>query len=434
MNPRTTAAKVLVEVIHNERSLTPSLISFLENQKKIAEPALIKELCYGVLRWYFRLSPLLSALLQQPLKPKDADVNCLLLIGLYQILYLRIPDHATVTETVNAARDLKKTWATGLINGVLRNFLRSKDNLLAKLDTDPSSRYAHPHWLIQAIQRAFPDCWEQVLLANNAHPPLCIRVNPLQISRDNYLNSLQAHGIPAGTLSIAPQALVLTTPQDILKLPGFALGQFSVQDGAAQLAAEILAPEMGERILDACAAPGGKTAHIIERQPQITELVALDADKDRLEKAMQNWQRLQLPERVTWKVTDATTIDSWWDKQLFDRILLDAPCSATGVIRRHSDIKLLRQAADIQTMVAQQKALLSALWPLLKSGGVLLYATCSILPQENEEVILEFLQHNPSAKEKKIIAQWGIARQVGRQIIPGEQGMDGFYYACLVKE
>ncbi|HVV69667.1 MAG TPA: 16S rRNA (cytosine(967)-C(5))-methyltransferase RsmB [Gammaproteobacteria bacterium] len=432
MNPRTIATKILTEVTENGRSLT-SALSLIDKQPKITEPALIKELCYGVLRWYFRLTALLSELMKQPLKAKDADVSNLLLIGLYQIIYLRIPDHAAVTETVNAVRDLKKPWATGLINAVLRNFLRNHETLQTKLDANPVSRYAHPLWLIKMLQQTYPDAWESILTANNQHPPLCLRVNALQISRDDYLTLLAAHGINAFAVPFAPQGVVLTEPQDVNRLPGFAAGQCSVQDSAAQLAASLLMLAPGQRVLDACAAPGGKTAHIIEQQPNIAALVAVDEDEERLDKAIQNWQRLQLPKQIQWQVANAAQT-TWWDGQLFDRILLDAPCSATGVIRRHSDIKLLREAKDISALAAEQKALLIALWPLLKPGGLLLYATCSILPQENEEVVLGFLREELTAEEQKITASWGLAKSVGRQILPGEQGMDGFYYACLVKK
>ncbi len=431
MNPRVTAAKILVEVIHHHHSLTPSL-SAGTLSPQLKEPGLVKELCFGVIRWYFRLDGILKQLLNQPLKAKDADVQMLLLIGLYQLLYLRIPDHAAVSVTVEAARNLKKAWATQLINGVLRQFLRKKQTLLTTVDNDPVTHFAHPLWLINLLRSAYPHHWQEILAANNTHPPLWLRVNTLKTTREDYLTLLHQHSLDAKLSAIAAQAIELTTPKDVEHIPGFKQGLCSIQDAAAQLAADLLALAPGQSVLDACAAPGSKSAHICERVNNI-ELTALDMDSSRLARGKETWQRLTLPD-IHWLVGDASTPASWWDGQSFDRILLDAPCSATGVIRRHPDIKILRQETDIASLVTLQQQILTALWPLLKKGGLLVYATCSILPQENEEVLQLFLKNHLDAQEQVIAADWGIARTIGRQILPGSLGMDGFYYARLIKK
>lgn len=431
MNPRALAAKILSDVIKNGHSLPLSLRERGEGK----DLPLIKELCYGTLRWYFRLVWLLNKNLSKPLKDKDADVHALLLIGLYQLIFLRIPDHAAVTETVEAARDLKKPWAAALINAVLREFLRHPEINIPKEQL--SAYYAHPQWLIERIRRAWPQNWQAILEANNQHPPFCLRINALQTTRESYLAALKEWGIEAHGSMHAPQAIYLA-PCDVTQLPGFAEGQFCVQDSAAQLAAGLLELKEDLRVLDACAAPGGKTTHLMEMQPNLAEIVAIDASSERLSKAKENWERLRLPDRVRWVVADAKNTAQWWDGQLFDRILLDAPCSATGVIRRHPDIKLLRKPQDLDGRLPgsfpdQQLTLLNALWPLLKPGGLLLYATCSVLPEENALLLERFLGEHADAVEEKILADWGVACTVGRQIFPEEGGVDGFYYGRLGK-
>jgi 16S rRNA (cytosine967-C5)-methyltransferase len=392
--------------------------------------ALAQELCYGTLRWWYRLDAMLSRLVDKPLRNKDADIHCLLLCGLYQLEYMDIPPHAAVSETVAVTAALKKGWAKGLVNAVLRRYQREKEELERKLSGAPEARYAHPNWLINAVKEAWPEQWQEVLTANNERPPMTLRSACNHQSRDRYLEELRAAGIEAEANACSPDALTLARPQDVETLPGFAQGRTSVQDAAAQLAAHLLEHQPGMRVLDACAAPGGKTGHILEICDDI-ELIALDIEEKRLTRVAENMARLNM--EATLISGDAASPDGWWDGRLFDRILLDAPCSATGVIRRHPDIKLLRQPEDIDDLVALQAAILDALWPLLKPGGMLVYATCSVLPQENSRQLEHFLTRQPAAREKEIAADWGAGMAVGRQILPNQDGMDGFYYACIEK-
>lgn len=430
MDARAAAAQALDEIIRQGRSLSAVLPC---RQEKVAsrDRALLQELCYGSLRWYWRLDAIANQLLRKPFKAKDSDVQALILVGLYQLEYLRVPDHAAVGETVAATRALGKPWARALVNAVLRNFQRGRDKILAQLQQHPVAVYAHPAWLIERVQAAYPDRWQAVLEANNQYPPMTLRVNARRSSRDGYLAALTDAGYAARPFSYSDEGVVLAAAADVDALPGFAAGRVSVQDGAAQLAAGLLDARPGERILDACAAPGGKTAHVLERQPQLAEMVALDRDAERLARVEQNLQRLGLSATVV--CADASRPDEWWDGRAFDRILLDAPCSASGVIRRHPDIKLLRRDSDIAALAQLQGKILRALWPLLRPGGMLLYVTCSVLPQENVQQLQRFCAQQEDAEHVPLAAQWGIEQAVGRQILPGQEGMDGFYYACLRK-
>jgi len=430
-NPRAAAAQVLLQVVSHQRSLTDVLNELPKHQ---AEISLVKAICYGTLRWYYQLNEITKLLVSQPLKNKDADIHLLLLIGLFQLIYLKTPQHAAVTQTVEAVRELNKQWATRLVNGVLRTFLRDPHKYQNPATQSISALYAHPQWLIKAFQQAWPKDWQEILSANNQHPPLCLRINRLQTSRDDYLKNLAEQEIAASTVPNVASAVIITTPQNIQHLYGFNTGQFSVQDSAGQLVAQFLNLAPKQRVLDACCAPGGKTMHILETQPDISELIAIDIDGHRLEKAKENWLRLKLSDCITWITADAKDTNAWWDGRLFDRILLDAPCSATGVIRRHPDIKLLRKSDDIKNFTQQQIALLEKLWPLLAVNGLLLYTTCSILPEENSQVISYFLANHPDAEEKKIQEKFGLTTEPGLQILPGMNNMDGFYFARLIKK
>lgn len=430
MDVRTVAALALDEVIRQGRSLSAVLPAW---QGKVApkDRPLLQELCYGVARWFHRLDAIAQRLLQKPFKAKDTDVHALILLGLYQMLHLRVPDHAAVSATVAATGELKKPWARGLVNGVLRNFQRQRDELLAASEDDEVARFSHPRWLIEKLRAAYPEQWQAILNANNQHPPMALRVNHSKVKRDEYRQRLTELGIESAHTPCNEDGLILARAVDVESLPGFAAGEVSVQDSAAQLAAELLDAQPGERILDACAAPGGKTAHVLERQPSV-QMVALDHDGERLQRLHENLQRLQLSASVI--TGDAANPAEWWDGQRFDRIMLDAPCSATGVIRRHPDIKLLRRNEDINQLAGLQGSILRALWPLLKPGGVLLYVTCSVLPQENVRQLQSFCREQPGAREMPLTAGWGMAQSIGRQILPGEAGMDGFYYARLRKD
>jgi 16S rRNA (cytosine967-C5)-methyltransferase len=410
---------------HSLSTLLPHSFQSLAPERR----ALAQELCYGTLRWSPRLQALLDLLLDKPLKAKESDIHSLLLLGLYQLAYMEIPAHAAVSETVAVTALLNKGWAKGLVNAVLRRFQRERQALEAKIGHDPVAVSAHPAWLLSLLQQAWPQEWQAIVDANNQRPPMALRVNRSRTSRADYLQALQAEGLAAEPSVHAPDALLLERPVNVDQLPGFACGEVSVQDSAAQLAALLVAPQPGMRVLDACAAPGGKTGHLLEICSDI-ELIALDIEKKRLARVEENLLRLGLKARLIAADASSTV---WWDGKPFDRILLDAPCSASGVIRRHPDIKLLRQSEDIPQLVALQAAILEALWPMLRPGGMLVYATCSVLPQENAGQLANFLANHDDAKERPIEAGWGQIAEVGRQILPDQDRMDGFYYACIEK-
>ncbi|MEE8379221.1 MAG: 16S rRNA (cytosine(967)-C(5))-methyltransferase RsmB [Gammaproteobacteria bacterium] len=432
MNPRAVSARILNQVCFHGRSLSQELSQTLDNlpDKAKKQKPLIQEICYGVLRDYPRLSAIGNGLLKKPFKTKDGDVLCLLLVGLYQLIAMRVPDHAAVSETVAATKDLKKPWARALANAVLRNFLRDKGQRIKQAEQSEEACWAHPQWLIDEIRTTWPDQWEKILTANNQRPPMTLRVNLSKNSTDEYLGKLTAAELSAQASAVVTSAVQLTQPVDVALLPGFVEGRVSVQDAAAQLAAGLLQLEPGQRVLDVCAAPGGKTVHILETAS--VTLTAVDIEAGRLEKVQQNLDRCGQTARLI--VGDAKEPKTWWDEQLYDRILLDAPCSATGVIRRHPDIKVLRRPEDINVLVELQAQILDAMWLLLRPGGMLLYATCSVLPRENHEQITAFVEKCPDALPVSIDAEWGRASGLGRQILPGENGMDGFYYACLKKQ
>ncbi len=431
LKARDVAVKTLLRVMVDGRSLSASLPAQLAKLSDPSERPLTQELCYGVMRYAVRLEAIAQQLITKPLKRKDRDVECLVLLGLYQLIYMRIPPHAVVAETVEAVNALGKSWAKGLVNAVLRNFQRQQETLLAQVDKVPAQQCAHPQWLLTLIRENWPGEWQSIVAANNQYPPMTLRINPAHSTREDYLQRLQADDIAATAMAHVPTAIRLTQPVDVERLPGFSAGHVSVQDGAAQLAAELLALAPGQRVLDACAAPGGKCCHLLEQETALTEVVAVEIDEQRLQSVHENLARLKLPATVV--QGDASRPDEWWDGKQFDRILLDAPCSASGVIRRHPDIKWLRRAEDIAVLVKLQGEILEAMWPLLAPGGRLLYATCSILPQENHLQIERFVETHHDAEALLITALWGRAMPLGRQILPGENEMDGFYYAPLQK-
>jgi len=424
---RATSARTIAEVIQKQRSLNAVLATALpllaENERSLCQ-----QISYGVLRWQYQLQAISKQLVRKPLKAKDSDIAALLLSGLYQLRELRIPEHAVISETVNACKTLGKPWATGLVNASLRNYLRQQESIEQQLLTDDAANYAHPDWLLKQYQHDWPENWQAIAAANNQQPPMFLRVNKQHQSRDEYLAKLTQAEIMASAVDAGNEAILLNKPCDVFQLPGFENGDASVQDGAAQHVAELMNINAGLRILDACAAPGGKTCHILEQQPDNT-VVALDIDPRRLQQIEQNTDRLQLKAELI--ASDAGDTESWWDGQLFDRILIDAPCSGTGVIRRHPDIKTLRRPDDIGNLAAQQSALLEKLWPLLKPDGLLVYTTCSALKQENELQVSAFLEKHPEAKEYIPDQEPATRRPVGYQRLPGDDNLDGFYYACL---
>ncbi|MDP9531647.1 16S rRNA (cytosine(967)-C(5))-methyltransferase RsmB [Pseudomonas protegens] len=435
MNPRLAAAKALTAVLNGKASLNSSLPVQLD-KVEVRDRGFTQDLAFGTARWQPRLSALAAKLLQKPFKAADADVEALLLVGLYQLLYTRVPAHAAIGETVGCADKLKKPWAKALLNAVLRRAQRESEALLAELEHDPVVRTAHPRWLQKSLKAFWPEQWEAICAANNAHPPMILRVNRRHHSRDAYLKLLSQAGVAAKACIYSQDGIVLDEAGDVRSLPGFAEGWVSVQDEAAQLAADLLELAPGQRVLDACCAPGGKTCHILEVQPQLAGVVAVDLEAKRLVRVRENLDRLGLDAQLI--AADGRDTQAWWDGQPFQRILLDAPCSATGVIRRHPDIKLTRQAEDIAALAQLQGELLDALWQTLEVGGILLYATCSTLPTENTEVIEAFLSRTPGARELDIGGQLGqpaagLKQPHGRQLLAQEGGHDGFYYAKLIK-
>ncbi|WP_409260407.1 16S rRNA (cytosine(967)-C(5))-methyltransferase RsmB [Pseudomonas putida] len=430
MNPRLAAARALAAVLSGKASLNSSLPAQLDKVEE-RDRGLTQDLAFGTARWQPRLDLLAAQLLQKPFKAADADVQALLLVGLYQLFYTRIPAHAAIGETVGCADKLKKPWAKGLLNAVLRRAQREGEELLAGMERDPVVRTAHPRWLQKSLKAFWPEQWEAICAANNAHPPMILRVNRRHHSRDAYLALLAEAGVAASACQYSRDGIVLAEACDVRGLPGFAEGWVSVQDEAAQLSADLLELAPGQRVLDACCAPGGKTCHLLEAEADLGHVVAIDLEVKRLTRVRENLDRLQLDAELI--ACDARDTASWWDGKPFQRILLDAPCSATGVIRRHPDIKLTRQADDIPALATLQGELLDALWPTLEVGGMLLYATCSSLPTENTEVIDAFLARTPGARELDLATAAGLRQPHGRQLLAQEGGHDGFYYAKLIK-
>lgn len=430
MNPRLAAARALAAVLSGKASLNSSLPAQLDKVEE-RDRGLTQDLAFGTARWQPRLDLLAAQLLQKPFKAADADVQALLLVGLYQLFYTRIPAHAAIGETVGCADKLKKPWAKGLLNAVLRRAQREGEELLASMERDPVVRTAHPRWLQKSLKAFWPEQWEAICAANNAHPPMILRINRRHHSRDAYLALLAEAGIQASACQYSRDGIVLAEACDVRGLPGFADGWVSVQDEAAQLSADLLELAPGQRVLDACCAPGGKTCHLLEAEPGLVHMVAIDLEAKRLARVRENLDRLKLDAELI--ACDARDTASWWDGKPFQRILLDAPCSATGVIRRHPDIKLTRQAEDIPALATLQGELLDALWPTLEVGGMLLYATCSSLPTENTEVIDAFLARTPGARELDLATEAGLRQPHGRQLLAQEGGHDGFYYAKLIK-
>ncbi|MCZ4296082.1 16S rRNA (cytosine(967)-C(5))-methyltransferase RsmB [Vibrio sinaloensis] len=424
MNVRAAAANVLFQVVDKGHSLSSALPAAQQTIKP-RDHALLQEICYGALRYLPRLESIANELMDKPLKGKQRVFHHLILVGIYQLSFMRIPAHAAVGETVEGTSTLKGPRLRGLINAVLRNYQRNQEELDAIAVSHNAGKYGHPSWLLKLLQESYPEQWQEIVEANNNKAPMWLRVNHQHHSRDEYLELLKNENIDNTIHSEAKDAVKLAAPCDVTKLPGFEKGWVSVQDAAAQLSINYLTPQDGELILDCCAAPGGKTAHILERT-QGCEVVAIDCDDTRLKRVHDNLQRLNLKAKVI--CGDARNPQDWWQGEQFDRILLDAPCSATGVIRRHPDIKWLRRADDIAALAELQSEILDAMWQQLKPGGTLVYATCSITPQENKEQVKAFLARTSDAQ-----LQGSDVSNPGRQILPGEEDMDGFYYAILTK-
>jgi len=396
----------------------------------------VRAIALGTLRWYLRLAPALEGLMRRPAGIASA-VRALLAVSAHQIEYSRNVPEQTVHAAVDATRILGAERATGLVNAVLRRYLAEHAALLARVDQDLAGRTAHPAWLIDRLKAVWGESCEAILAANNAHPPMTLRVDLSRTTAAGYVGQLRAAGIDSREIQWNSSGVILDRPQPIDRLPGFAEGVVSVQDAGAQLAAPLLAARAGMRVLDACAAPGGKTGHILELLGVSADVTAVDIDASRVERIRENLVRLRRSAQLL--AGDAREPQTFWDGRPFERILVDAPCSSTGVIRRHPDIKLLRRESDLPALSAAQLAILEAAARMLAVGGRLVYCTCSVLPEENDGVVQRFLEGTPHMTVAQMpraaeLAPGALDRAVGVQLLPGaEAGTDGFYYACLEK-
>ncbi|MDG2035177.1 MAG: 16S rRNA (cytosine(967)-C(5))-methyltransferase RsmB [Pseudomonadales bacterium] len=438
---RALAAKSIARVISQGESFSAEIDALSKSNQNAADKkpsdnienkdrAFYRELCFGTLRHFHRLDAQLKPLLKKPFSKKDADIHALLLIGLYQLLYLRTPDHAAISASVDAAKKLKKQWASGLVNAVLRNFLRQQAEPDKVKALSQAADLSHPKWLLNKIQKDWPNNWQPLIDYNNAAPPMSLRVNLNKNSRADFQQQLADAGIETIPDPHSDSGLRLNQAVAVSALPDFDQGAVSVQDLGAQLAATLLNVDDSMQVLDACAAPGGKTVHILESAPKC-QLTSIDSSSERFLRVKENLARYGFSANCI--AADAGATDLWWDEQMFDRILLDAPCSGTGIISHHPDIKLIRRSSDLAQFAEQQKTLLTQLWPLLKDGGQLLYCTCSIMPEENAAVIDWFLNQMQNANAEIIDAQWGVISGSGHQLLPNKGKNGGFFYARLSK-
>ena len=425
-SPRAKAAAVIHRVLQGEslNQLLPHSFESLE----LGQRALCQELVYGTLREWPLYQATCQKFLRKALRRKDHDLLSLICVGLYELDNLRTPPHAAISEAVNGARDLKKSWAAGMVNAVLRSYQREQAGLRETLT--PAAQHALPDWLFEILTTEYGECFEQIAEAARGRPPLFLRVNQRHLSRAQYLQLLNEAGIAAAPAPLSPEAVLIEKPVDVSLLPGFDKGWVSVQDVSAQLVAGLLAAKPGERVLDACAAPGGKACHILEQQPALAELTAMDISQQRLQRVRENSERLGLA--MTTVTADASKLQESIRVKQFDAILADVPCSATGVIRRNPDVKILRQPGDIASFGAQQLAILKGLWPALKPGGRLLYVTCSLLKAENDSIIAAFTDDKESIIHSLSLGQ-GRPTQFGWQTLPHPSGGDGLFFSLLEK-
>jgi len=432
---RQAALKTLKPVFSGQ-SLSAVQVRIIDALEDKRDRGLTNEIVNGVLRWRWQLEFFTSKLLAKALKKKDIDVQLILLMALYELKECRTPDYAIINDAVELSRKAGKKWAAGLVNAVLRRFTREKEGLIESM-RDGQAIYSHPRWLLEKIKADWPENWKQILDANNQRPAFWLRVNQKHYQVEDYQKQLTENDIES-QLSVFPNqiavsALKLSQGLDVRTLPGFADGAVSVQDVGAQLVAELLNATGKARVLDLCAAPGGKTCHLLERYDEIEKVMAVEIDESRMTRVSENLQRLKLESRAELIVADASEYREWWSGEKFERILIDAPCSASGVIRRHPDIKTLRRESDITPLVELQASILNAAWQMLATGGELLYVTCSVFKDENQNQIQAFLSRNKDAAEIKIDADWGKICDYGRQLLPGEFDADGFYFCRLKK-
>ena len=428
---RLLAVKILCNVLQQQKKLSLILPEFNQQLDNNRDRAFLQELCYGLARWYHRLEIILEILIEKPLKARDLDIKILIMLGLYQFLYMRVPDHAVISTAVDICPALRKAWAKNLVNALLRKFQRTQDKILLEAGEISDSELSHPYWLIELLKKDYPEKWMEICVANNRRAPMFLRINPAKTSRESYLQLLHDKGINATASEISSQGILLEIPVDTDLLPSFSDGYCSVQDLSAQMTPRFMDLNPDLRVLDACAAPGGKLIHLLESGINAKNLTALEPEKTRYQRTQESLKRLEFEPLLLNR--DALETDTWWDGIFFDRILLDAPCSASGIIRRQPDIKLTRTPETLATITQLQNALLCKLWPLLKPGGKLLYVTCSVLHCENGQQIKMFLDHHQDAKTNNLHCEIGSATGYGWQILPGDGNADGFFYALLEK-
>ena len=426
-NSYAHAARILKPLLNQQGSLNRQFERCMPTVPASIQPA-VKALCYQTMRFYPRVHQIACQGLHKKLKPKDQDIYALLLIGLTKLDSANIadqnsPDFAVINESVHAAKQLKKSWATGMVNANLRNYLRQRTHLEQQYQQDPVWQWMQPDWFIQAMQKNYGNSngdasASSIMHHLNSPAPMTLRIHQQRTTREDYIHLLHQQGIMTRPGKRATTAIYLHQPTGVQQLPGFTDGLCSVQDEAAQLAAGYLEVQKEHKVLDACAAPGGKACHLLEQYPGL-DLTCLELEPTRMAKIQHNMQRLHVSARI---ITGDACRQDWWDGRLFDRILLDAPCSGTGIMRRRPDIKLLRQATDIPLLQQQQQQMLTNLWSVLKPSGKLLYSTCSILQQENQQVMEDFVRTHPEAQ-----------LELNQQLLPQQAGHDGFYYARLAK-
>ena len=429
MNAREISLSVLTEVVDKKRHLDDVLVRTLKGVVDKREIKLARELCYGVMRWYEQLLFITNHLIKKPIR--DTQLKLVIMTGLYQLKFLRVPDHAAISESVELTKRLGIAWAGNFVNAVLRRFQREKESIEAEVQKLQFVKYSHPEWMFNKISMQWPHHWRSILESNNSYPPMHLRLNLNWMTRQDYSSLLTEMKIDHEYLDMTDTGMVLSNPMAVSEIPGFLQGQVTVQDAAAQLAAPLLDPGPGQRILDACAAPGGKTGHILELVGDSSEVVAIEIDIRRVELLRESLDRLQKQAELIH--ADVTRTSDWWNGKPFDRILLDAPCSASGVIRRHPDIKYLRSPEQLGTFHENQHKMLAALWPLLKPGGRLVYCTCSLFSEESDECIDEFFKEHDDVNVVPVAADWGEISSFGRYTIPGHDNSDGFYYSVLSK-
>lgn len=418
---------MISEVVHGGASLDAALDSRAAPPAAI-DRALFRELCFGALRWFWRCKGLVDRLVERPLRKRDRVIECVMVVGVYQLEHMRLPPHAAIHATVEACAALERPGYKGLVNAVLRNFQRRPADLIEGLPA--SARAAHPAWMWRHIHDQWPDHASSIIEANNARPPMILRVNTRHLTVERYIEALRAEGLAGLPLPDAPAAVALDEPVAVERLPGFDRGWVSVQDASAQMLARLIAPSPGQRVLDACAAPGGKLTQILEAFPGV-DARAVDSDPERAPRIEENLARLGLESEVI--VADAAEPEGWWDGAPHDVVVLDVPCSGTGVIRRHPDIKVLRRESDLERFANAQTRLLDGVWQTVRPGGRLVYVTCSILARENQDQVGSFLERAPDAREVPVELPRGVSPSRGWQILPEPRGGDGFYYAVVRK-